>query len=385
MPGTVRFADAASPAANPDYITGDDVESALEDLRRRDNIDDFVAGLVRIEVFPYPDGAKTAKPAQMAFQKVAIRPTILDKLTKIVYLARTASQDFVKITTKLEPDGGPGCYSEDRVVILQTTAAPVAVEQARALRSALFARYEWVISKVADINELRRRHLESPDETPDDEDHVDHEELSEEPDPEILSEDDDSADEDQIEEENEDIVFPLDQSLQEEIDKKIKEMVSGKEVLIIDALGKSHGMEDGHTDRTGRVKAAPAPPQGTKRSAEIDPVVHKCPLSKKKARIEALADIVGAITMMLPGLANGEGECCFEAIVEDFNNVAWHIKSYAALEKGTLDIPASDEIFVDDDDDSGEDSDEVNSWYEVHGSQTYSSQTTNRRQASKEL
>lgn len=183
---------------------------------------------------------------------------------------------------------------------------------------------------------------------------------------------------------------------------KVKEIVSGKDVLIIDALGKSHGMEDGHTgivvqsrngrlradhdtDRTGRVKAAPAQTQGTKRSAELDPIAHNCPLSSKKIRIAALADIVGAITTMLPDLANGEGECCFEAIVEDFNNVARHIKSYAALEKGILDIPASDEIFADEDEDSGEDSDEVNSWYEVHGSQAYSSQTPNRREASKEL
>lgn len=196
MPGTVRFADDASAAATLDYITADDVDSALQDLRRRDNIDDFVAGLVRFEVFPYPNGAKTAKPAQMAFQKVAIRPTMLDKLTKIVYLARGASQDLLKVNTQIETDGGPGCYSEDRVVILQKTAAePLTVGQARSLRSALFARYEWVTSKVADINEMRRRHCENTaipvglarPETADEEDHPDFEELSEEPDPEMFS------------------------------------------------------------------------------------------------------------------------------------------------------------------------------------------------------
>jgi len=432
MPGTVHFADTASSNLPLGVITADEVDKTLEKLKRRDNIEDFITGLVRVEVFPFPEGQTTAKPALMPFTKVTINPTKWSELTEIVYVAYTRSGDLVENTTQLLPDAGPGCYTEDRLVLSQDDPwNVVTVSQARSLRSALYSRYEWVASKVVDVNEMRRQHQEAsedplgPDpETVDEEEHIDHEDLEEEIDPEtmdvevsthdnltsifqLIEHQDDPVDEEEIEDEEVDIVFTADEQLQNEINKKIREVVAGKEVVIVNALGNNHGMEDGHTgsvvpttyetehadhrtDRTGRVKAAPTPPQDTKRSAEPNPAVHRCRPSQKGRRervpnrYRALADIVGQITNILPSLAIGERECCFEALVKDFMLTARHMEAYNAIGGISVDFPDTDEEWSpcstdnEEDCEDCEDSDEVYSCYEAHASQTYSSKATRR-------
>jgi len=194
MPGNVHFADMVSLVSKQELVTGRDLPRTLEEIRRRDNIEDFILGLVRVEVFPFPEGQKTAKPALMPFKEVTINEAKSLEIKTVTYARVDNDLGHVKVITQILPEESPGSYSEEREVIPITRDA-LTIAQARLLRSALFARYSWVISKIANVNEMRRLHCERaqsllvspssplPDEA--DEEEVDSN-LDEELDPEMM-------------------------------------------------------------------------------------------------------------------------------------------------------------------------------------------------------
>jgi len=159
MPGNVHFADMVSLVSNQGIITACDLPKILEEIRRRDNIEDFILGLVKVEVFPFPEGQKTAKPALIPFKEVTINEAKSAELTTVTYARVDHDLGHVKVITQILSEAAPGSYSEEREVIPITRDA-LTIDQARSLRSALFARYEWVTSKIANVNEMRRLHCE---------------------------------------------------------------------------------------------------------------------------------------------------------------------------------------------------------------------------------
>jgi len=179
-------------------------------------------------------------------------------------------------------------------------------------------------------------------------------------------------------------------------------MVAGKEVVIIDALGNNHGMNDGHTgsflllhsyssysdldkDRNGRIKEASTIPQGAKRPADDLVESDDCAIANKKQRIEFLALTIGKIASMIPLLSNDQGECYFKVLVNELAHVASHMTTCSDR------ISTAHDVFEDADElsegtEAGYDYDEeLYYWTKLHASQACDSQRSNRRQGSTEL
>jgi len=165
-------------------------------LRKRDNIEDFVFGLVSTEIFPYPEGKHSALPATtVAFQRVMLRESESRVLTGLRVVLPQCEEDkqaqkkrsFVEI--KLLPQEGEGCYTEDvnELFTSNPTDPGVTADQQKQLRYALWARYDWVMNKIATVNELRRLHHEGEHDFDGDDDIEDgfDDNLSEEPEPDF--------------------------------------------------------------------------------------------------------------------------------------------------------------------------------------------------------
>jgi len=179
-------------------------------------------------------------------------------------------------------------------------------------------------------------------------------------------------------------------------------MIAGKEVVIIDALGNNHGMNDGHTgrffllssynsysdldkDRNGRIKEALIIPQGAKRPADDLVDSDDCAIANKKRRIESLALTIGKIASMIPLLSNGQGECYFKVLVKELAHVASHMTTCSDRILNGHDVSEDADELSECTEASYGIVGELSYWESLHASQACDSQRSTRRQGSTEL
>lgn len=131
-------------------------------LHRRDNLVDFVDGLIETEVFPYPDGQRQVIAATyVPVQEVTWKPGALDELTKLKVLGVKQRLDgiekAVNMDITLTPDQGVGTYEVVYDVLKADSATETLMgnKDVERIRMAMWARYDWVSEKVAEINYLR--------------------------------------------------------------------------------------------------------------------------------------------------------------------------------------------------------------------------------------
>lgn len=140
-------------------------DGIIRSLRRRDNLGYFVDGLAETEIFPYPDGEKDPIPkACLAYEEVTVCPERWPEVLKFslqdVQASRLSDKELTNTTICLCPESGHGAYTEDNDPI---STAPSKLHRADILtqkdmeriRSAMWGRHDWILEKVAFINELR--------------------------------------------------------------------------------------------------------------------------------------------------------------------------------------------------------------------------------------
>lgn len=143
-------------------------------LRRRDNIRHFVAGLEDSECWPYPEhqnGASVAAAPDLVDEdgnpivyEVAVDVAKRDELT-VLYLPNVNRPMFqavppqttlVDLAVELMPADGPGAYVLDYEIVegpeSRAEAPQLSMEEVNELRSSFMHRYDWVASKVHSVN-----------------------------------------------------------------------------------------------------------------------------------------------------------------------------------------------------------------------------------------
>jgi len=163
----------------------DRLATILTNLRRRDNIRNFISGLEDSECWPYPDGETQSIPpvtqycvccGEPSVDEVMLREDKIGELTHIfptnVYRrhafapsnrGRKHQAALTDVSIELCPEEGPGAYAVSYEVVdeVQRRGAPcLDPRDVATIRSAFMHRYEWVINKLHSVEEDRRDALE---------------------------------------------------------------------------------------------------------------------------------------------------------------------------------------------------------------------------------
>lgn len=152
-------------------------DTILRNLRRRDNIRDFIDGLEDTECWPYPDGNEAPKPATFEDWSGPITVEVKlreDKAYELMhfYLINVSryhpfapfdrksdhDSDLTNVSIYLCPEEGPGAYTVEYVVdkTERSHAPKLELQSFATLRSFLMHRYEWVVNKLHSVNSDRR-------------------------------------------------------------------------------------------------------------------------------------------------------------------------------------------------------------------------------------
>lgn len=161
---TTMETDSEKEADDPclDTVEHPSVYSLLKtSLRQRDNLDKYVHGLVKSEIFPYPEAAIDPVPAAyVPYKRVRVRSEMWDEILQLdIEHGVTSGSGGNVISYRLEPEYGAGCFTTDvdplpkKIPRSRTDIRPCDLQD---LRMALWGRYEWIMDKVAYINDLRR-------------------------------------------------------------------------------------------------------------------------------------------------------------------------------------------------------------------------------------
>ena len=132
-------------------------------FRRRDNLVDFVDGLIETEVFPYPSGQRVLIPAiHVPVQTVTWKPEALHELTSLtivdVKLVLNGTEKHVNVNLTLTPEDGVGAYELDYEVVKEEATDSfrlMSLSDIERVRMAMWGRYDWVKEKLEYINRLR--------------------------------------------------------------------------------------------------------------------------------------------------------------------------------------------------------------------------------------
>jgi hypothetical protein len=160
----------------------------LANLRRRDNIREFIDGLEDSECWPYPDGETQPIPAMPEYcdccgesrkPEVVIREDKIEELTHLFLInvhryhalapfnrGNRHEAPLTDVTIELCPEEGPGAYTVSYEVVesSQRGDAPrLDLHDVATIRSAFMHRYEWVINKLHSVKEDRREAWETPE------------------------------------------------------------------------------------------------------------------------------------------------------------------------------------------------------------------------------
>jgi hypothetical protein len=158
----------------------DRLDTILQNLRRRDNIRDFIDDLEDCECWPYPDGETRPRAPipgcpcceNPLVEEVYPREDKVEELTHLylinVYRYHTLAPftksgreqiELADISIELCPEEGLGAYavSYEAVDETQRVDAPkLNLHHVATIRSAFMHRYEWVINKAHSVNRDRR-------------------------------------------------------------------------------------------------------------------------------------------------------------------------------------------------------------------------------------
>lgn len=159
----------------------DRLTTIFANLRRRDNIRDFIDGLEDSECWPYPDGESRPVAATPEFcdccgepstPEVVLRKDKMEELTHLfltnVYRYHTLAPfnrgnkheaPLTDVSIELCPEEGSGAYAVSYEVVekAQRRDAPcLDLADVATIRSASMHRYEWVINKFHSVKEDRR-------------------------------------------------------------------------------------------------------------------------------------------------------------------------------------------------------------------------------------
>jgi hypothetical protein len=159
----------------------DRLATILANLRRRDNIRDFIDGLKDSECWPYPDGeSRPIAPTpefceccgEPSLPEVVLRKDKIEELTQVfltnVYRYHALAPfncgnkheaPLTDVSIELCPEEGPGAYAVSYEVVdkAQRRDAPfLNLGEVATIRSAFMHRYEWVINKFHSVKEDRR-------------------------------------------------------------------------------------------------------------------------------------------------------------------------------------------------------------------------------------
>ena len=161
----------------------DRLATILANLRRRDNIRDFIDGLEDSECWPYPDGESRSIAPSPEFcnccgepstelSEVVLRKDRIEELTHLfltnVYRYHALAPfnrgnvyeaPLTDVSIELGPEEGAGAYAVSYEVVdkAQRRDAPtIDLRDVATIRSAFMHRYEWVINKFHNVKEDRR-------------------------------------------------------------------------------------------------------------------------------------------------------------------------------------------------------------------------------------
>lgn len=151
----------------------------LRNLRRRDNIRDFIDGLHDSECWPYPDGETLPIAATHECDccdgpmmvEATLRGDRLEELTHLFIInvyhyhplaavdkRRQDQADLTDVSIELCPEEGSGAYSVsyERVDKAERLATvKLNLHDVAAIRSAFIHRHEWVLNKLHSVNHDR--------------------------------------------------------------------------------------------------------------------------------------------------------------------------------------------------------------------------------------
>lgn len=161
-------------------MDGGRLSTILRNLRRRDNIRDFIDGLHDSECWPYPNGETYSIAAthqcdccdEPYMVEVNLREDKFEDLTRLylinVYryhpfaMSNRHRQDRVDLTDvsiELCPEEGIGAYSVSYEVVETASrrgTEKLNLHEVAAIRSAFIHRHEWVLNKLQSVNRERR-------------------------------------------------------------------------------------------------------------------------------------------------------------------------------------------------------------------------------------
>lgn len=150
------------------------LDTILRNLRRRDNIRDFVDDLIDTECWPYPRG-KSLPIALAAFDEpVGFREGAMEELTSLYLInveryfpnisisdsdpVKEQTSELVDVLIELSPEDGPGAYTvtyEPADKKVRSAAETINLKDVATLRSAFMHRFEWVCNKIESVNRER--------------------------------------------------------------------------------------------------------------------------------------------------------------------------------------------------------------------------------------
>lgn len=155
------------------------LSTILQNLRRRDNIRDFIDGLHDSECWPYPDGRTYSSAAietcYCCDEPLMVEATLPeDKFEELTHLyitnvyryhplaaldkRRQDQADLVDVSIELCPEEGSGAYSVSYEVIEKAermATIKLNLHDVAAIRSAFIHRHEWVLNKLHSVNHDR--------------------------------------------------------------------------------------------------------------------------------------------------------------------------------------------------------------------------------------
>ncbi|KAF1346848.1 hypothetical protein BDV97DRAFT_400740 [Delphinella strobiligena] len=171
-----QFSRSDAFRSSPSEHERSELKSLKQTLRRRDNLEDFIDGVIETEMFPYPGGMREVVPATyVPVQEITWKAGAFEQLTTTTITAVKYMLDgvdrHVNVTMTLTPYDGIGTYEMEYDMIKETTEDTTwSQADLETVRMAMWARYEWVKEKVEYINHLRwEAGLQSAEQAADDE------------------------------------------------------------------------------------------------------------------------------------------------------------------------------------------------------------------------